>query len=106
MMNKKLTTNIARGIAIIFLAFAIYKTNIDGVCAFIFTMALGIWLFPWSITYLLTAIFGEKNPDYDGVLYIDRTEDSDIFHFSLDKTTEEIIAKGEIRAKVDDMEGT
>lgn len=106
MMNKKIVTNIVRGIAIIFLSFSIYRSNIDGAFTFMVAMALGVWLFPWSVTYLLAAIFGEKKEEYDGILYIDRTQANDIYNISLNIEPEDFVVKSELKIKIDDMEET
>ena len=50
--------------------------------------------------------FGEKKDEYDGVLYIDRTQANDIYNISLNIEPEDFVVKSELKIKIDDMEET
>lgn len=107
MYNKSLITKtIVRSLCMVFLAFAIYKKDLDGAFSFIFTLVLGFYLFPWAIDALRRALFGSDDKEYDGVLYVDRTQANDIYNLSLNIDPEDFILKSELKIKIDDMEGT
>lgn len=107
MINKDITYTTVRLFTLAITAILMYRdSSLEGALGFIFVMLLAFYAIPWSITTLLTAIFGESPYNYDGTLYVDMTNPEDVYHIQINVPIEEIVARGEISIKVDNQEET